>query len=241
MKTFSFNSIPNCICIYKIYNTINEKVYIGSTTNLNSRIIQHRYDLKNRTNNCPKLYKDIELLGSNNFKIDILEEFDNISITELHNIESQYIIKYNSIENGYNERLDIDGKFIENKSISDKMSESGKNCWKNGVHKDHAKKLSKFKYNVYDKYNKLLEENILIKDITKKYEIASSNIFTMIKRMSYKLYDTYDETKTFKIYIKNFYVERIYIGGTKRGEYKSKFMKDPHKYIKEITFSFNKH
>lgn len=222
MEKFAFNSIPDCICIYKISNTENEKVYIGSTTNLNSRIVQHRYDSINRSNNCPKLYNAIKELGSDKFIVEIIEKFDTIDIADLHNKEVEYMKKFNSIENGYNERQDINGKYITSITTSEKMSISGKQVWANGAHKDHAKKLSKFQYKVYDFYNNLLEEDITIGDITKKYEIASSNIFIKMKKDCIAKYGKYDETITIKTKHKNFYIERIYIGGTKRGNYKEK-------------------
>lgn len=233
MKQFSFNAIPNCICVYKIFNTINEKVYIGSTTNLNSRIVQHRYDSINRPNNCPKLYNAINNIGSNNFYIEILEEFISINANDLHNKESEYITKFNSIENGYNERLDIDSKCITSKITKSKMSVKGKETWAKGVHKDHARKLSKFQYNIYNIDNILIDKNIMSKEITNKYGIASSNIFQGIKKECIDKYGYYDETITIKLFIKHYFVERIYIGGTKRGNYKSSIP------IENMTFSFH--
>lgn len=232
MKKFSFNAIPNCICVYKIANTINEKVYIGSTTNLNSRIIQHRYDSINRINNCPKLYNAINAIGSDNFYIEIIEEFISVDIDILHNKESKYIIKFNSIDNGYNERLDINSKYITSNNTKEKMSIRGKQVWANGIHKNHARKLSKFQYNIYDINNNLLDKDITAKEITNKYNIPSSNIFQGIQKECIRKYGYYNETITFKLYIKHYFVERIYIGGTKRGNYKSNVS------IKNMTFSF---
>lgn len=160
-------------------------------------------------------------MGSNNFYIEIIEEFDTISIEDLHNKESEYIKLYNSIENGYNERLDINNKCITSLNTKEKMSVSSKKVWKSGAHNNHARKLSKFKYNIYDLHNNLLDKDITSKEITNKYKIHSSNIFMGIKKGIINKYGKYDETITYKLTIKHYIVERIYIGGTKRGDYKN--------------------
>lgn len=232
MEQFSFNAIPDCKCVYKISNTSNEKVYIGSTTNLNARIIQHRYDSKNRPNNCPKLYNAINTIGSDKFIITIIEKFNIISVIELHNKESYYIDKYNSIENGYNERKDINGHNIITETTSQKMSKSSKNVWARGGHKNHAEKLSKFNYNIYDLNNNIIESNVLSKQLKDKYGINSSNIFVMCRNKCFELYSDYDETKTIKIKIKGYILERIYHGGTTRGNYKGV-------PLDKMTFSFD--
>lgn len=216
MKQFTFNAIPNCTCVYRIFNTINLKSYIGSTTSLNKRIVQHRYDCQYRKNNCPKLYNDINVLGSENFIIEILEEFINISTTDLHNKETEYIIKYNSINDGYNERIDIDGKNITNNSTREKMSNSGKEFWKNGGHKNHIELLSKFTYTLKDINSNILEEKTNIKNLEDNYNLHSSNIFISIKKKCIKEYGYYDETKTITVKTKNYYITREFIKNTKK-------------------------
>lgn len=216
MKQFTFNSIPNCICVYRIFNTIDLKSYIGSTTSLNKRIVQHRYNYQNRKNNCPKLYNAISSLGSENFIVEILEEFSKISIIELHNKELEYITKYNSIENGYNERIDINGQNIVNNNIRVKMSNSGKNFWKNGGHKNHIELLSKFTYTLQDCDLNILEKNVNIKILEDNYGLHSSNIFIAIKKKCIKEYEYYDEKKTITIKTKNYYVTREFLKNTTR-------------------------
>lgn len=232
MEKFSFNAIPNCICVYKISNTINDKVYIGSTTNLNSRIVQHRYDSINRPNNCPKFYNAINTIGSEHFYVEILETYTAINMEDLHDKESFYINKFNSIEFGYNERLDINNKCIMSIDTKTKMSISSKNTWAKGAHKNHARKLSKFRYNIYDINNKLIDEDITTKEIADKYNIPSSNILQTIKKNIIKQYGYYDETITYKLYIKHYFVERIYIG-------KGNGVKNDIIDESNITFDFN--
>lgn len=234
MNRFSFNSIPDCICVYKIGNTINDKVYIGSTTSLSKRIIQHRYNYINNKNYCPKLYNAIDIIGSNNFYIEILEKFNNINIIELHNRESYYMNQFDSINNGYNERQDINGKCITTKNTSDKMSKSGKEVWAKGLHKNHDRKLSKFRYDIYDpKTKQLIDENITTKTITNKYNIASSNIFITARLYIIKKIGWYDETETIEFILKNCLIKRSYIGGTTRDKNKKKDVD-----INKLTFRF---
>ena len=82
--------------IYKITNQITKKVYIGQTTkeNLEKRLSQH-----SSSSDCPKLHNAIKLYGKENFKIELL---DTCSKEQANYIESFFINKYHSIENGYN-------------------------------------------------------------------------------------------------------------------------------------------
>ena len=85
--------------IYIIKNTINSKVYIGQTTqSVGDRFKQHIFHCKSKANR--PFYKAIKEIGKENFYYEILK--DNIPVEELDNVEKEYIIKYNSIENGYN-------------------------------------------------------------------------------------------------------------------------------------------
>ena len=82
--------------IYKISNTINDKVYIGQTVNsLLNRFNQH---CKTKTS---KLGKDINKLGKDKFKIELLNN-SATSIKELGELENKYITQYDSINKGYN-------------------------------------------------------------------------------------------------------------------------------------------
>jgi group I intron endonuclease len=81
--------------IYKITNKINEKIYIGQTKiNPIKRFKQHC---------CAKTIfgKEIRLVGKENFSLEII--CDNILEKDIHNLEVDYIKKYDCIyPNGYN-------------------------------------------------------------------------------------------------------------------------------------------
>lgn len=84
--------------IYKISNTINNKVYIGQTI----RPIKYRWrdHLNSKENN--ELHLAIRMLGKQNFYCEQIEQCDDALLNER---ERYWILYYNSIENGYNMTL----------------------------------------------------------------------------------------------------------------------------------------
>ncbi len=94
--------------IYKINNTKNEKVYIGSTTeDLKTRLRRHRYNTKQ--NKQVAMTEPINTLGEENFNIELLEEYPCNSKTELENMENFWIgffIGYLGRDNVYNIMID---------------------------------------------------------------------------------------------------------------------------------------
>lgn len=86
--------------IYKITNIINNKCYYGSTTRkINLRFSEHKKAMYTKDN---KLYNAMFKYGIDNFKMEIVKTYDGITETLLRKIETDYIKKYNTIENGYN-------------------------------------------------------------------------------------------------------------------------------------------
>lgn len=90
--------------IYKITNQINNKVYIGQSTNIENRWNQHIYAASNDqfyNHKRSLLYPAIRKCGINNFIFEIIEECD---ISKLDERESYWIEYYDSTnkEKGYN-------------------------------------------------------------------------------------------------------------------------------------------
>lgn len=88
--------------IYRIYNTINNKSYIGQSKNIKKRILYHHLCDFNNPNNCcyeNKFYQAIRKYGLDNFEVEILvlckEE-------DLNENEIRLIGKFDSFKNGYN-------------------------------------------------------------------------------------------------------------------------------------------
>lgn len=63
-------------CIYQIKNTVNSKIYIGSTKNFKSRKNEHLSSLRSGKHHCIYLQRSYEKYGKNNFIFEILEECD---------------------------------------------------------------------------------------------------------------------------------------------------------------------
>lgn len=85
--------------IYKIYNDINDKVYIGQTSvGLQVRWEQHVKN-SNDINNNAVLYRAIRKYGISVFHIEQIEECQNNLLNER---EIYWIKYYNSYKNGYN-------------------------------------------------------------------------------------------------------------------------------------------
>lgn len=100
--------------IYILENQINNKIYVGQTNN----ILKRRREHKSRKNKTP-LYCAIQKYGFDNFKMFIIEKFDNIS--DVDNAE-EFWIKFLQTQNrdiGYN--LATGGKVNRGFKHSDKF------------------------------------------------------------------------------------------------------------------------
>lgn len=84
--------------IYKIENTINQKLYIGQTW----QPLAVRWRHHKTHNECVKLHRAFKKYGESNFTISVILV---VSSQECANYWEDYFIKYyNSIHNGYNIR-----------------------------------------------------------------------------------------------------------------------------------------
>lgn len=96
--------------IYKIYNDINDKVYIGKTLDtIENRFESHKKDsIRERLEKRP-LYNAMNKYGIDKFHIELVEEceLNDLSIREIYWIE-----KFNSYKEGYNATKGGDGKVL---------------------------------------------------------------------------------------------------------------------------------
>lgn len=94
--------------IYKISNSVNDKVYVGKTTvSIMSRWRQHKCAASCKENKCKsKLYSAMRKYGKEKFYIDIIEECENDCADER---ERYWIEQLDSVRNGYNITTGGDG------------------------------------------------------------------------------------------------------------------------------------
>jgi group I intron endonuclease len=96
-KDFKFEDVKEWKGIYCLYNTINDKLYIGQSSKIRSRIIQHL----NAKDDLP-IHRALKKYGIGNFKIYILEIFKEEDREALNKSEIYFIAKFKSTDSGYN-------------------------------------------------------------------------------------------------------------------------------------------
>lgn len=121
--------------IYIIKNKINDKVYIGQTTQkLQERLNNHLKFSTLKTRNY-KFYQAVKEIGKDNFYIELLE--DNIPNNELNEKEIYYIDKFNSFHDGYNATKGGKGRLIDKTIDEEKIV----NLYNNGNTTSEISKL----------------------------------------------------------------------------------------------------
>ena len=84
--------------IYKIINNIDDDIYIGSTTNsLHLRFAVHILTAKYIKSKNRLLYKKINELGIEHFKIELVDEITCDDKKDLHALEGYYILQYGTL------------------------------------------------------------------------------------------------------------------------------------------------
>ena len=77
------------------------KSYIGSTDDIKKRREEHK------TNSTNKFGRAIKNIGLDKFEFEILEKVNYYDRGDLFEIENNYIIKYDSVNNGFNSRRNV--------------------------------------------------------------------------------------------------------------------------------------
>jgi len=78
--------------VYKLSNSEGTKVYYGSTKDIKKRLYKHEYDYQMFSEGGSlKHLSAFEVLSDPNFQFEILETVQNITRSDLHKLESDYI------------------------------------------------------------------------------------------------------------------------------------------------------
>ena len=98
-KEYNYSELQEWKGIYCLFNTINNKVYIGQSNKIRYRINQHFKSI----DDLP-IHRAIRKYGTISFKIFILEIFEEENRDQLNNSETYFINKFksNTKELGYN-------------------------------------------------------------------------------------------------------------------------------------------
>ena len=110
--------------IYIYTNIVNNKVYIGQTTDIINRKSSHRYKVSvNKENN--KFYNAVRKYGWKSFTFDILATIESEDLKDLtiflDAMEVFYIWKYDSFKHGYNSTAG--GHCYRGKEVSEEFRE----------------------------------------------------------------------------------------------------------------------
>lgn len=109
--------------IYKIYNDVNDKLYIGKTvSSIEKRFQEHCGDSKKERCEKRPLYNAMNKYGIEHFFIELIEECD---LKELSEKEIYWIGYYNSYKNGYNATLGGDGKILYDYDLIVQLYQNG--------------------------------------------------------------------------------------------------------------------
>lgn len=169
------------MCIYKITDLTNGKIYVGKTNDIVRRINEYRYKSKN-LNNRKRKYRIIERMheiGFDNFEFTILEEISDESL--LDEREIHWIDKLNArdINVGYNSKSGGKGGTMIPYSIN-KMKESSKKF----RHTDEEKNRRKKGIIVFIPYDDSIEFFDSAKDFAIELDIDRSMITHALKHGS---------------------------------------------------------
>lgn len=133
------NDIVEKLCgIYEIVNIVNNKRYIGQSTNINARFRSHKNKLRKNQHRNPYLQNAWNKYGETNFVFNIIQTCKDVELDEL---EQKYIETCNTCNREYGYNIDNGGN--SNKHLSEetreKISEARK---KENLSDETRKKMS---------------------------------------------------------------------------------------------------
>lgn len=134
--------------VYQIRNIKNNKVYVGSSINLEQRKSTHFSALKNNNHHSIKLQRAY-LKNPEDFVFEVLEEVFDKNI--LFEIEQKWIDKLDAFDNGYN-CTRIVGDFKT--TVEAEKKNENREVWKKLIYQ--LNHYNKFSFS-FDKYKKIID------------------------------------------------------------------------------------
>jgi|APGre2960657373_1045057.scaffolds.fasta_scaffold46496_1 group I intron endonuclease len=89
------------IGVYRIKNTVNGKLYIGSSVNCKRRIVQHKNALRNGRHHSRYLQREWNKSGEDTFAFDIIETCASEHVRAVEQVFIEYFESANA-QHGYN-------------------------------------------------------------------------------------------------------------------------------------------
>lgn len=159
--------------IYYFRNQTNNKYYIGQAVNLRTRFKSHMGNFKNGRYDNP-LYRAFNKYGLDSFDYELLEiieeELDKKSLKDLlDRLEKEYIDKYDSYNNGYNQTLGGDAGVLGYKFTEQQLE----------AHRKRGKKVAedgRYKVFVYDKQEDIYYEFLNLTEAAEKLNVNASGL-----------------------------------------------------------------
>ncbi len=203
--------------IYIIQNSINNKVYVGKSVNIERRWKQYKYDFKTRRIRHINQYLLNSMIkyGYDNFKFFVQEECTPEQLTEK---ELFWINHHQSFNRnyGYNLRIDSVSGMKTHPLTSDKISKRLKHEWETGARDFHSEKL-KESWARGDRDRKE-QSCVMSRNLTKYFYIVSSDSESLLLRYnqlkSMRLHGVLGKFAKYecdKVEFKGYIIERVSI------------------------------
>lgn len=187
--------------IYRIRNLVNNKIYIGSSKNINHRKSAHLYDLRNQKHKNIHLQRSYNKYKEEKFLFDIIElcEIENLILKEQHYINTlkpEYNISLIAGSTVGMKRPDQSLRIIEfnkNKIVSQQTKERVSNTLKQIGHKPSRKcieesiKILRKPVIQLDLEGNFIKEFSSITEACKELNMATGNLSKVCKNESRSL------------------------------------------------------
>ena len=138
-QIYSNKELKNKSGIYQIRNLVNNKIYIGSATNLRKRLNTHINKLKTNIHENKKLQNAFNKYGERNFTLEIIEFVEDKSKLLEH--EQYWMNRFNVVKDGYNIQPIAGNSLgrIVTQETREKMSKNNARYWKGENVPEHVR------------------------------------------------------------------------------------------------------